>query len=701
MYNAPIIKKAIDVLRFISQENRPLGVTEVSKALSISKSTTYGILKAFTEEGLIRKDTMTKQYSIGSELMRLAKMIFNGQNIVSIARPFLENLSEIINETVFLGIRDHDTVKIIDVIDAKKILKISSPLGTELPITAGATGKLFLSTMKNEDLIVYLKEKGLPKYTENSITDTDAFIEEIEKTRKAGCSTDIEEYLKGVNAIATLIYRDKHPIGAIWSVGFSNSLTSSKLKDTGSHLRYASEQISIKLSLSSLTDKINNMIMLTHHTGEPHGILGAQAACTFMAKNLNIPSMVVGIKRGFSPELLLKFLEEYYRGKEKIICFSHLCGRKDIIEFIGILKENGFSTILGGPQARQDYYGEEDADLYPARFDGLKRVIDVAFHGPVDYLKQEHLRGVNRCLQFPWGKDVFLNVDWSNIYTFSDKLEKLDLETAQVLNAIGCPHAKKKSTVSLDPPEFLKNRAPKAEVESYGCVFCDVARDKGFQGYVDQGVLLAQIRNLPEKEGRKIAFELIDEYPILSLVRLLESTKEEDIKLTQINLVCRVDDINNHNDVLYDVLKIARQMNVRIMFSSIGFESFSDKILKYFNKGITVQDIVQCVETLRKLKDEFPDHLLYRTDEGANHGFIHPTPWDDSETAPEMDRNIFIHRFYEDVLPQHSTPLIIHHASCLGDWIRYLETETDITFKRDGTWIEWWSPQDGSVQDDA
>jgi hypothetical protein len=40
----------------------------------------------------------------------------------------------------------------------------------------------------------------------------------------------------------------------------------------------------------------------------------------------------------------------------------------------------------------------------------------------------------------------------------------------------------------------------------------------------------------------------------------------------------------------------------------------------------------------------------------------------------EIDRNIFLHRFYEDILPEYSTPLIIHHASYLGDWIRQIES---------------------------
>jgi len=96
--------------------------------------------------------------------------------------------------------------------------------------------------------------------------------------------------------------------------------------------------------------------------------------------------------------------------------------------------------------------------------------------------------------------------------------------------------------------------------------------------------------------------------------------------------------------------------------------------------------------TLRRLKDRFGNHFLYRRDEGANHGFIHPTPWDDPETVRETNTTLFLYRFVEDILPEHSTPLIIHHASYLGDWIRQIESKTGITFSRGGTWIEWWNP---------
>jgi hypothetical protein len=435
------------------------------------------------------------------------------------------------------------------------------------------------------------------------------------------------------------------------------------------------------------------MIIFTHHTGEPHAVLGAQVAATFFDRSLSIPSIVVGIERNFSREGLLDFVDEYYAGKQKTVAFSHLCGRKDLMELIRELKQVGFITLLGGPQSRQDYVGEPETDSHPHRFSGLKPIVDVAVQGPVDGLRREHLGMSDRLLEYPWTNNIFLEVDWSNLYTFSDILRKLVVKMGQVLNTIGCAYACKPQTIILPPPTDLREKGvPELEVRSEGCVFCDVSRDKGYHGALDRDRLMAQMKALPEVDGRKIPFELIDEYPIRSLGKLIEDAERHEVHLSQINLVCRVDDINTHASDLLKILSLARTQDIKIMFSSIGFESFSDRLLQYFCKGITTEDIVKCVETLRRLKDRYGSTFLYRRDEGANHGFIRPTPWDDSETMQETDRNIFLHRFFEDILPEHSTPLIIHHASYLGDWIRQIESATDITFSREGTWIEWWNP---------
>jgi DNA-binding IclR family transcriptional regulator len=248
MYNAPALKKALEIIKLIVREKKPLGVTEISRALAISKSTTFGILKSLEEEGFVLKIDSTKKYMTGKELFELSKSVLRATDLTSIARPFLEKLVELVDESVFLGTRENDLVEVLDVVTPEKELKISSPVGARFAITAGVIGKIFLSPLENEEIRDFLAKHELPRYTENSITDFAHFLEEVEKTRVRGYAVDFEEYLMGMRAVGTLIYSGLFPVGAIWVVGFTSSLNDEKLPHVITHLKHTAEEISSRLS---------------------------------------------------------------------------------------------------------------------------------------------------------------------------------------------------------------------------------------------------------------------------------------------------------------------------------------------------------------------------------------------------------------------------------------------------------------------
>ena len=135
---------------------------------------------------------------------------------------------------------------------------------------------------------------------------------------------------------------------------------------------------------------------------------------------------------------------------------------------------------------------------------------------------------------------------------------------------------------------------------------------------------------------------------------------------------------------------MAGDLGISVLLSSIGFESFDDTILRNLNKGLSVKKNLAAIRLVRQLKAEFPDQLRYSNRDGANHGFIHPTPWDTRETAAAIQKTIYLYGLQNDILPPHSTPLIIHHASGLGHWIREVERREGIRFKRYGSIIGWW-----------
>jgi len=169
------------------------------------------------------------------------------------------------------------------------------------------------------------------------------------------------------------------------------------------------------------------------------------------------------------------------------------------------------------------------------------------------------------------------------------------------------------------------------------------------------------------------------------------------IELSQINLTLRADFFLKGLTHLEKALETAKQKEVRILLSSIGFESFDDTILKNLNKGVDRNTNLEAIKALRLLKSKYPAHLGYLKEEGAIHGFIHPTPWDTPDISRQINQTIAMYQLSLDILPYHSTPLIIHHASGLGDWIRRIEEKEKIEFQRVGSTIGWWRTKTGSL----
>ena len=246
-YQAPIVKKAFQILRLISDTDRGLKMSELSRDLGISKSTVNGITTALEELGAITRNPLTKKFALGFTLLELGKSVYSRADIKDLARPFMEDLMEKTEESVFLGVRNGDHVTVLDIVESTKDLKITSPLGTTIPLLAGATGKVFLSLMEINQASKIIKSKGLRKYTKNTITDPSLYLKEIVHAKESGYAIDNEEYISGVSAVAAPVLTKGHLKSAVWVVGFKASIDEDKLNALAKETKNAAELISQRI----------------------------------------------------------------------------------------------------------------------------------------------------------------------------------------------------------------------------------------------------------------------------------------------------------------------------------------------------------------------------------------------------------------------------------------------------------------------
>ena len=229
-YGAPSVKKAFAILSAISSSKEGLGVSEIARGLNMAKSTVHGMTLALEEVGAVIRDPQTKRYRLGFTLFEVGRQAYSQIDLTTSARPVMEELMEKTQTSVFLGILNWDHVTVLDIVESRQDLKITAPIGTTISLFAGAVGKVFLASMEAEQTKKIVESKGLPRFTENSIVDSELYYQELRRVRDKGYAVDDEEYILGVRAVASPILGLGQLRSAIWVVGFKASLVEKKMK---------------------------------------------------------------------------------------------------------------------------------------------------------------------------------------------------------------------------------------------------------------------------------------------------------------------------------------------------------------------------------------------------------------------------------------------------------------------------------------
>lgn len=247
-YRAPVVGKAFSILGILSRASGPLSLSEIAKASGIGKSTVLGIVAALEATGAVERDATSRKVGLGLTLLELGRAVHARLDLTEAARPVLEELRERTSESVFLGVRSGDHVTIVDVLESVRDLKITSPVGTRIPLLAGATGRAFLASMPEEEARALVASTGLRPFTDRTIVDPERYLSTLEAVRRDGWAFDDEEYIPGVRAVAARIRDGGRRSAAVWVVGFKPGMDDAKTAAVARATCDAADAIARRLS---------------------------------------------------------------------------------------------------------------------------------------------------------------------------------------------------------------------------------------------------------------------------------------------------------------------------------------------------------------------------------------------------------------------------------------------------------------------
>lgn len=196
------VERAVNVLKCFETHNS-LGVTEISKILSLHKSTTFGIINTLEKCGMLEQNESTGKYSLGMEIYRLGSKI--NLSLREICTPHLKQLVDSTGETVNLVTRYGDNVIYLDKIESPHSMRICTRIGQPYPMYCTAVGKVILAYLEPAERDAILSRVQLIAFTENTIVDRKILEDQLFKIRRNGYAVDLEEMEYGLVCLAAPI----------------------------------------------------------------------------------------------------------------------------------------------------------------------------------------------------------------------------------------------------------------------------------------------------------------------------------------------------------------------------------------------------------------------------------------------------------------------------------------------------------------
>lgn len=213
------VARALKILDLLSTSNGEMALAEIAVKLGLPKSTVHGILSTLRDFEYVEQSPFTGKYRLGLRLFELGNAVARNWDLRTIAGPHIQKLLEELKETVHLVILDKGEVLYIDKREYHDAsLRIVSQVGMRLPAHCTGVGKVLLAYLPPKEVKRIISQKGLPRYTKNTITDAKKLEEELAKIREQGYAVDNEEIMDSLRCIAAPIRDNTGKVSAAISV---------------------------------------------------------------------------------------------------------------------------------------------------------------------------------------------------------------------------------------------------------------------------------------------------------------------------------------------------------------------------------------------------------------------------------------------------------------------------------------------------
>lgn len=184
------VVRGIAALEVLLRAHRSLGITQLARALGLSKSTTHDLAAALAALGFVNQDATTRRYAISPEIFRFVHLVSTEFGPNSALKPFLRAQARRLKASIVVTALCQDRTY---------ALCGSGPqadtflVGDHGPASTSACGKILLAQFPEEEWPDYGPQPADSPLSPHANRDPQRFLAELRAARVNGVAWSVRE----------------------------------------------------------------------------------------------------------------------------------------------------------------------------------------------------------------------------------------------------------------------------------------------------------------------------------------------------------------------------------------------------------------------------------------------------------------------------------------------------------------------------
>lgn len=211
------LERSVGILKALAAAGAAeLRLSDVARAVRLSKPTTSRILSALCGEGLVEASREAKTFRLGPELVFLGWSAAQSFPLTRIARPVMEKLAEVTGDTAFLIVRSGPEAICADRVSGSYPVKaLTMEVGNRRPLGVGSGSLALFAALPDSEIDQILKVNA-ERLVPYKAVRAARIRREIQQARVRKYAVAEGHVIKEVSGVGVAIKDPRgHPIAAV------------------------------------------------------------------------------------------------------------------------------------------------------------------------------------------------------------------------------------------------------------------------------------------------------------------------------------------------------------------------------------------------------------------------------------------------------------------------------------------------------